>query len=717
MNPPGPLNSPEPPAIDEQAIRAELVDMFDQRAPWPLILLNIVLAALLLVVWWEPSQLHWWWFFSIALVSILNIVRHQRYKKTVREGQADSGYWQASFTRGVIAIGLAWGIGGVLFYDPQLPLHSAVILLLICGIAAGVSASQASIWPSVVWFACCAILPPAVHTLLVDGYIHSIVGGLLLFFIGYILIVGRINHRTLINSVQLRQSNQRLLDDIASSESHFRALVENIPDLLTSISHDGHFLFESPTMEKILGFKAGSWHNKPALEMIHPEDQQSAAEAIQTAFETGSSRVELRLHDVEGNWRLFDCVGRRVDDREPPALVVNARDITERRKMEDELRQARDNAELANRIKSQFLATVSHEIRTPMHAILGMAEMLRQTELNRRQNEYVENFHYAGNHLLNLINDILDYSRLEAGGLQLANKTFDLDKLINNVAALLRSQAQEKDLKLQLSIDSGLAPLRRGDPQRLQQILMNLIGNAIKFTQRGEVNILVTQRDRQQVDFAVVDTGSGIAPEQCEQIFQPFTQLNSGSTREQGGTGLGLSISRHLVEAMGGRIKIDSQPGHGSRFSFTIPLPLGDDLPQQESRQKAHTHSGELPAVGILIADDSAMNQKVLSAFLQDSQCTIWQAHNGVEAVELFRQHSPDLVIMDMQMPQLDGGSATRQIRALENSQGRLPCPIIALSASAMEEDRSAALAAGCNEFHAKPLGREALFSLLHRYL
>ena len=708
----------ETPALPKrEAIARELVYMFHQRAPWPLILLNIVLAGCLLLVWWEPNTWQWLWFAAIVVVSGLNILRHKRYQHSLDTAQVDPRYWIHSFTRGVILIGLMWGIGGVLFYDPLQPQHSAVVLLLICGIAAGITASQASLWPTVIGFVICAILPAAIYTLGSGELIHQVVGVLLLFYLAYILLVGKLNHDSLLDAVRLRLDNEQLLAKMAQSEQHFRALVENLPDLLTVISHDGVFLFESPTMERVLGYPAGSMHGKPAISMIHPDDMPQAQNAIELALRKGYSHAELRLCDSKGRWRLYDCVGKRLDDRSPPAVVVNARDTTERRDMENALRQARDEAEQANRVKSQFLATVSHEIRTPMHAILGMAEMLQQTELNPRQREYVNTFQQAGSHLLNLINDILDYSRLDAGGLQLSHTSFDISALLKAVLALFEPQAKGKGITLTLSIDPELYSHRKGDPQRLQQILVNLVSNAIKFTQHGSVHIETEAIAPETVVIAIQDSGCGIPADQLDVIFQPFTQLNSGNTREQGGTGLGLSISRRLVQAMGGEITVSSERHRGSRFAISLPLPVAAERQGKPPAATATSTPGGRLNARILVADDSSMNQTVMSAFLKGSGCTVIPAYHGQAALDAYRSQPPDLIIMDMQMPQMDGGSATRAIRDWEEEQGLPRCPIIALSASAMEEDRQAALAAGCNEFYAKPLARETLFKLLHTYL
>jgi len=706
--------APPPATVD-----AALVDMFHRRAPAPIIALNILFAGLLVLLWWDylAPQALLLWFGAMALVAAANILRHRRYEATLRRGAADPAHWRRSFISGTVANGLVWGAGGILLYSPAYPLHSAMILLLICGISAGVAAAQASLWSGVVLFVLTAILPPAAAILAIGEPIHMVTAGLLVFYLVYILTVGELNHHTLVDALHLQFENSQLLHDLREREQHFRSLVENAPDLVGALGADGTILFHSPSSETILGYPAGTLNGRSIFEFIHPDDAERAQQEMALAFiqPGGGNPVELRWRHSDGRWLLIDCIARPLAESQPPALVVNARDITERRAMEDELRQARDAAEQASRIKSQFLATVSHEIRTPMHAILGMAELLQQSTLNGAQQSYVRTFQAAGRHLLNLIDDILDFSRIEAGGLQLAEHSFHLHHLLEEIAGLLGPQAQAKGLQLRLDIADELEPWRCGDAQRLRQVIVNLVGNAIKFTPQGEVTLSVAAEDDAMLRFTVADTGIGIAPDELANLFAPFSQLDAGHTRQQSGTGLGLSICRRLIDAMGGRIAVDSTPGTGSRFSFTARLPQGGA--GNHTAAALTDTAALLPAAHLLVADDSAMNRLVIKEFLSGSPCRLTFADNGVAAVELFTGQEFDLVLMDIQMPQLDGLSATRRIRAHEAGHGRKPVPIVALSASAMEEDRRTALAAGCTAFTPKPLGKAQLLGLLRQYL
>jgi PAS domain S-box-containing protein len=705
------------------AVDAALVDMFHRRAPTPILTLNILFGGLLVLLWWgriDPQPMLAW-FGAITLVTLANILRHRRYE-AARDRDITATRWSRSFVHGSTAAGLMWGVGGVLFYNPAEPLLSAVILLLICGITAGVAASQASLWASLILFALAAILPPALAILFIGDPIHMVVSGLLAFYFVFILTVGEINHRTMLDTIRLQYENSQLLQDVREREQHFRSLVENAPDMLVAVAADGQLLFHSPSTETLLGYTGKQLAGLAVFDLIHPDDQPGIRDNLRQLLAASSVGVnvsvsaESRWRHSSGEWRLLQCVARRIGDSEPAALVVNARDITERSAMEDELRQTRDAAERASRIKSQFLATMSHEIRTPMHAILGMAELLQQSPLSGAQQGYVRTFQTAGRHLLNLIDDILDFSRIEAGGLQLADRVFHLGHLLDEVLGLLGAQAAAKGLLLRVEVAPGLALWRSGDAQRLRQVLVNLIGNAIKFTHHGDVMLTVAEADgADMLRFSVSDTGIGIPQEQLAGLFAPFSQLDAGQTRQQGGTGLGLSICRRLIDAMGGRIAVESEPGQGSRFSFTVRLPQGDvAAAATEALPAACT---DLPPAHLLVADDSAMNRLVIKEFLGDTPCRITFAEDGAEAVTLYTQHHFDAVLMDIQMPQLDGWSATRRIRAWEAEHARPPAPIVALTASALEEDRRSSLAAGCTTFVAKPLGRTQLLSLLQQLL
>jgi signal transduction histidine kinase/CheY-like chemotaxis protein/HPt (histidine-containing phosphotransfer) domain-containing protein len=407
-------------------------------------------------------------------------------------------------------------------------------------------------------------------------------------------------------------------------------------------------------------------------------------------------------------------------DRTLQGVFAAARDVTEGKRVEMELKQAKAAAESASRTKSDFLASMSHEIRTPMNAIMGIADLLAKTALSPEQDKYVQIFRRAGDNLLNLINDILDLSKVEASQLELEQTGFSLNELLEKVTEVVAVRAHEKGLALVCEIAPDVPTDLVGDPTRLRQVLLNLLGNAIKFTESGEVSLRVTLDADSSVPtalrFKVSDTGIGIPGEKLGRVFERFTQADSSTTRRFGGSGLGLTISKRLVELMGGRIWAESGVGEGSVFSFAVPFEI---LVGATLRAAAPVDTGPeqpLPALRILLAEDSADNCVITVAYLEDTPYRIEIAETGAIACEKFTSGHFDLVLMDRQMPVMDGLTATRTIRAWEQANGRLPTPIIALTASALKGDREMCLAAGCTAYLSKPIKQEVLLQAIKEH-
>ena len=406
-------------------------------------------------------------------------------------------------------------------------------------------------------------------------------------------------------------------------------------------------------------------------------------------------------------------------DKSKEELLKKISDLNQKiQQLETDLSNIREKADISNRLKSMFLANISHEIRTPMNGIIGMYNVLKQTELTDEQREYLDIINLSGNNLLTIIDDILDLAKIESGQLKLEHNNFSLKNESNLVINLLKDKAKGKGIKLFSKIQPEIPDSLIGDPVRLKQIIINLANNAIKYTKEGsvtiEIELLNIKNNTAELKFSIIDTGIGISPEDEEKLFKAFSQIDSSTTRKYGGTGLGLAISKHLSSLMNGNIGVDSVVGKGSTFWFTAHLEVDStiDIPSEIKLIKESKEQKE--RLSILLVEDNLLNQKFASATLRKEGYNIDIAENGKIALEKYKNNYYDLILMDIQMPVMDGIEATKEIRAIEEKNNvKDNIKIIAITAYVMEKDRKMCLAAGMDEYLAKPFKPKELLDLI----
>ncbi|MEY2470099.1 MAG: hypothetical protein QOF21_2797, partial [Actinomycetota bacterium] len=517
---------------------------------------------------------------------------------------------------------------------------------------------------------------------------------------------------------ELRQSNALLEARVAERTEALRVDRERLAEA-QRIAHIGSFEWDvsrdviswSDEMLRLFGFDRDDAPNvfAGAFARVHPDDLDGASAVVQGVLTTGDPyATEFRVLLPDGVVRWLHAEGRcRVIDGQVTGISGICQDITERQADKETIAAALDEAREASRLKTAFLANMSHEIRTPMNGVLGMLGLLLETELDETQQDYVETMATSAEALTLIIDDVLDVSKIEAGKFTLDPLSFELHMLIEDTVASFAPAARGKGITLSGTIGADVPATIFGDRLRLRQVIANLLSNAVKFTEAGSVD-LVVRVDSWSLVFEVLDTGIGIPEDTRARLFEPFVQADESTTRRFGGTGLGLAICRQLATLMNGEIGVAARESGGTRFWFSIPLKFTAVEVEKRATRKPTT----IPRANgrVLVVEDNAVNRKVAVGMLENLGYTASIAVDGVEAVEAFAADSFDVVLMDCQMPRMDGYDATRAIRALEVDRHT---PIVALTASAMASDRDLCLAAGMDDYLAKPVNKETLAAVL----
>ena len=525
-----------------------------------------------------------------------------------------------------------------------------------------------------------------------------------------------------------RKDDAKGINSLLYSERNFKMITESIQDAIIMMNDKKNISFVNSAACTMFGYTEDEMLGKDLHRLIAPKEYfDSFTRGYETFQQTGEGVVVGRTLEIEAlrkNGKVFpvelSISATKLENKWHATGVI--RDITERRDAENRIIEASEAAENASRTKSEFLANMSHEIRTPLNSIIGTTELMADTELNDEQRKYIEIMHSSGNSLLALVNDILDISRIEAGKIVLETIPFNIRDTLRKVIDTFKLRAEKKELTLSCEIRDDVPECLEGDPNRLMQIVVNLLGNSIKFTESGGIKVFVqkigTPDGKSLIKFSVVDSGIGIPASKLESIFNSFTQADTSVTRQFGGTGLGLTISKKLVHLMNGIISVDSQIDQGSTFSFTAEFGVHNRSGVEEetetaSKEQTRTAEKTLRNLRILLVDDSPDNRFLVKAFLRKEPCLVAEAENGSEAVEKFLQKYWDIILMDMQMPVMDGYTATKRIREIEQENGLEHTPIVALTAHSISTEIKKCLDAGCDIHLAKPVSKSALIGLI----
>jgi PAS domain S-box-containing protein len=685
------------------------------------LLASAINCALCVGVLWRdvPPALLLGWMLALALCLGARLLLWRAYRAN-RPKATETGRWVGWFTAGAALTGTLWGALAAVILISADPFHHAFVVMVLAGMAAGAIAALAPCLPALYAYVVPLGLQLATALALHGGGAYLAMGAMALMFLASVGAIARRLNRSFVGIVRLGVEKARLADALSESQARLQSILDNAPVGISLKDREHRYVVLNKQYEAWFGVTQEQQLGRTLREVGTEEEFAALMESMEDrVLATGAAEVaEVREPDIgtAPQWVLVTKFPVRTADGSIIGVGNVNIDLSERRAAEEALHHAKEAAEEANRAKSDFLATMSHEIRTPMNGIMGFAELLLDSDLSPEQRSRTTLIMDSGKSLLAIINDVLDVAKIEAGKLELERIAVSPSGTVDGAISIVRAAARAKGIELRCNLASDLPAWIAGDPTRLRQILLNLLSNAVKFTPSGHVTVAAS-RDvgaaASRLRFTVTDTGIGIPPDRRHLLFRNFSQVDASMTRRFGGTGLGLAICKRLAEAMGGTIGVESEPGKGSTFWFTIalsetkaPAPTKDRATSEPTSKKGNAR--------ILVAEDVVVNQLIVNAFLKAAGHEVVLVGNGLEAVDAVQARDYDLVLMDMEMPLMDGLSATKAIRRL-GEHGRT-IPIVALTANAMPEEVARCRAAGMNDHLAKPIDREALWAMVAKW-
>ncbi|MGB0129314.1 MAG: ATP-binding protein [Rhodocyclaceae bacterium] len=672
------------------------------------------------------------WTVALALALALRLMAY--FMGGRRRLDADKvARWEFLFALGAVATGIVWGIsfpilGVASLADRDLWFAYTILIVSGSGIASG-GVFVMSYRVMVARLFLGAILIPAFIFFASGGSREWVVAILIAIFAGFLYRSLGVAHSVSLKGMLLRRQAEANAEAARASAQErdaatedFRMFSEVVPDLLLKLDASGNIVWANRHAQGLLGIDVPNTGTVNIGAFLSEGSRHAFADALDSIPRTGRYVQEVRMRTATGEIP-FLVSGAGIYDQDGRLVGVAgvAKDISSLKVVEEQMARAKEMAESASRAKSEFVANMSHEIRTPLNAVIGLSELALDQPLSPQVHTFLSNIRSSGANLLAIVNDILDFSKIEAGKMELAHERFELAAVVELVRTQALMHIQDKDLAVNFRIVPGMPPALLGDEVRLAQVLLNLVGNAVKFTSVGRVDMQVQLISREGTSlvlrFEVRDTGIGMTADQVRGLFQPFTQAESSTTRRFGGTGLGLTICKRLVDLMGGSLDVVSAEGQGSTFSVVLPFSEADSVPADRAPALDHGMAGaRFTGRRALLVEDNPVNRLVAEATLKKFGLSVDVAVDGREALAKVTAAPAlyDIVFMDVQMPHMDGLEATRRIRRLA---GTTMLPIIAMTANAFEQDRASCMAAGMNDFVAKPFEKKDVAAAVARWL